>query len=71
MTKYGYEVEETAISLKPQRSADFTPLVRITTLNTRTPITGKSIVRVEKRKDGITLAIWDFPSLARAIRKII
>jgi hypothetical protein len=71
MAKYGYEIEETVITLKPQKSSDFTPLVRISTLNTRTPIVGKAIVRIEKRKDGMTLAIGDFPSLARAIKKIV
>ncbi len=51
MKKYAYEVEEIAITLKPQKSSDFTPLVRISTLNTRTPIVGKSIVKIDKRKD--------------------
>jgi len=71
MLKYWYEIEETTITLQPQKSSDFTPLIRITTQNTRTPITAKSIVKIDKRKDWMTLAIWDFPSLARTIKKIV
>lgn len=71
MTKYGYELDEVTLSLKPQKSSDFTPLVRISTLNTRTPIIGKSIVRVDKTKSGIKLAIGDYISLSRTIKKIV